>query len=184
MKTNLEYIVNRCKAGDHQAFETLYKTYYRVLFGMALRYTRNQAEAEDILQDAFIKIFQSISSYKSSGSFEGWMRRVVQNTAINHYRSSLRFNLYVEVSEKEDNLNDDSMDILLDALEAKDIIALLNRMPEGYRMVINLFYIDGYSHKEISEMLNISKGTSKSQLFKAKHYLKEMLENDYKQNIV
>jgi RNA polymerase sigma factor (sigma-70 family) len=184
MKTELEHIISGCKAGDHSAFETLYKTYYRLLLGVALRYTRTRPEAEDILQDAFIKIFQSVSSYKNTGSFEGWMRRVVQNTAINYYRSSMRFHLYVDVSEKEDSLNDDSMEAILSALDAKDILTILNRMPEGYRMVINLFYIDGYSHREISEMLNISQGTSKSQLFKAKQYLKELLENDYKQNIV
>jgi RNA polymerase sigma factor (sigma-70 family) len=171
-----EHILKGCKAGDHKAFEELYKTWYRVLLGVAMRYARNRQEAEDILQDAFIKVFHSIGSYRGEGSFEGWLKRVVRNTAINHYRSRIKFDLYIDFAGQEESLNDGS--------DTKDVISLLNKLPEGYRMVINLYFIDGCTHKEIAELLNISTGTSKSQLFKAKQYLKELLENDYLKNII
>ena len=154
-----------------------------MLYGIAMRYSKSQAEAEDILQDSFIKVFNSIGAYQLGGSFEGWLKRIVQNTAINSYRSQLKFNLYVDVSEQELLLSDESPEAIFESLEAKEIILLLNRMPEGYRLILNLYCIDGYSHKEIAQMMNISEGTSKSQLFKAKKYLKSLLETQSKQKI-
>lgn len=183
MEIDLKDIIKRCKAHDHGAFEVLYKKYYRVLLGIALRYTRTEAEAEDVLQDAFIKIFNSIGTFEMKGSFEGWIKRIVQNTAINNYRSSLRFGLHVDISDHEDLANNEAVDAALDVLDARYILHLLNSMPDGYRTILNLYMIDGYSHKEISEMLNITVGTSKSQLFKAKNYLKELIETKDKQII-
>lgn len=153
------------------------------MYGIAMRYSKSQAEAEDILQDSFIKIVNSIGAYQSEGSFEGWLKRIVQNTAINSYRSQLKFNLYVDLSEQELLLSDESPEAIFESLEAKEIILLFNRMPEGYRLILNLYCIDGYSHKEIARMMNISEGTSKSQLFKAKKYLKSLLETQSKQKI-
>lgn len=181
MPTEEEKIVAGCKANDHKAFEIVYKKYYRTLLGISLRYSSNSAEAEDILQDAFIKIFNSIQSFEMKGSFEGWMKRIVQNTAINQYRKNLRFGLYVA---EEDAAGDDGLDALLDNFETKDVLLLLNKLPEGYRIIINLYCIDGYSHKEIAEMLNISTGTSKSQLFKARNQLKQLIESHNKQQVV
>lgn len=181
---DLNKLVERCKANDHKAFEVLYKQYYRVLLGIAMRYTGSLHEAEDVLQDAFIKIFHSIGSYNASGSFEGWIRRIVQNTAINSYRRHLKYDLYIDVSDQEDKLGDDSFDALFDAFETKELIGLLNSMPEGYRLVVNLYYIDGYSHKEIADLLGITTGTSKSQLFKAKNYLKNLIELHNRQKSV
>lgn len=174
--TELEGIINDCKANKNSAFEFLYKKYYRVLYGIALRYCRTTFEADDILQESFIKIFKNIGSYKMDGSFEGWIKRIVQNTAINNYRSNLKLNLNVDISTNDYDVGDDSLNNIFESFETKEIIHLLNQLPEGYRVIINLFCIDGYTHKEIAEMLDISVGTSKSQLFKAKGYLKKSIE--------
>lgn len=182
--TELNKLIERCKANDHKAFEVIYKKYYRVLLGIAMRYTANLHEAEDVLQDAFIKIFHSIGSYNSSGSFEGWIKRIVQNTAINSYRRNLKYDLYIDVSDQEDKLEDDSFISVFDAFETKEVIGLLNGMPEGYRLAINLYFIDGYSHKEIAEMLGVTEGTSKSQLFKAKNHLKHLIEVHHRQKLI
>lgn len=176
-------LIKRCKAGESGGFEQLYKTYYRVLYGIALRYSNSTAEAQDILQDSFIKVFNSIGHYQGDGSFEGWLKRIVQNTAINSYRSRLKFELYVDISGQELLQSDDGPAALFESLEAREIVQLLNRMPEGYRLILNLYCIDGYSHKEIAQMLTISEGTSKSQLFKAKNHLKSLIENQSKQKI-
>lgn len=179
----LSDLIEKCKKNDKQSYEILYKKYYRVLYGIALRYSRTTFEAEDIIQESFIKIFKSIQSFNNQGSFEGWIKRIVQHTAINHYRSNLKFYQNSDYGEQEHSIDDGSFYSIFDALETKEIIKLLNQMPEGYRMVINLFCIDGYSHKEIAEFLNISVGTSKSQLFKAKEHLKQIIETQYKTQI-
>lgn len=176
MEKDLSKIIEQCKANDHKAFELIYKRYFRTLLGIALRYSGSRAEAEDILQDAFIKIFHSIGSYSAKGSFEGWMKRIVQNTAINNFRGRLKVDLYVDLSDQQDRMGDSSAEAIFESFDVKDTVVLLNRMPEGYRMAINLYFIDGYSHKEISELLGISIGASKSQLFKAKNYLKKLIE--------
>jgi RNA polymerase sigma-70 factor (ECF subfamily) len=176
MHEDLQEIVRGCKAGSHQAYEMLYKRFYRVLFVIALRYAASREEAEDILQDAFVKVFHNIRNYSESGSFEGWMKRIVQNTAINYYRSRLKFQHNDEATEQ----SDDSFEKIMSGLDAKNLLDLLNRLPEGYRLIINLYAIDGHSHAEIATMLGISPGTSKSQLFKAKRQLRELLANDFK----
>jgi len=176
MEAELEKLVELCKVNDHHAFETLYRKYYQVFLGIALRYASNRQEAEDTLQDAFIRIFHNIHTYNGTGSFEGWLKRIVQNTSINSYRAKLRTTLHVEISEEEDEISDDSFLTIFESFETKDIVKLLNGMPEGYRVVTNLYFIDGYSHSEIARMLHISPGTSKSQLFKAKKYLKGLIE--------
>jgi RNA polymerase sigma-70 factor (ECF subfamily) len=176
----LNDILAGCKANNHRSFELLFKRYYRILLGIAMRYCRGREEAEDVLQDAFIKIFQNIGSYNGSGSFEGWMKRIVQFTAINNYKSNLKANLHVEISETEEALSDKSFESFFCEFETTEIIGLLQQLPEGYRMAINLYFIDGYSHKEIAEMLGSSTGTSKSQLFKAKNYLKHLLNSNQK----
>jgi RNA polymerase sigma factor (sigma-70 family) len=184
MDSELQKIIDKCKDNDHKAFEVVYKKFYRILLGVAMRYTANYAEAEDILQDSYIKIFHSIHSFAYKGSFEGWMKRIVQNTAINSCRSKLKFELYIELSEQEEKLSDTGFETVLGRLEVKDIVTLLNGMPEGYRLAINLYFIDGYTHREIAAMLNISEGTSKSQLFRAKNYLKNLLETQDKEKII
>jgi RNA polymerase sigma factor (sigma-70 family) len=184
MDLDLDRIIEQCKANDHKAFEIVYRKYYRVLLGIALRYSGSVQEAEDVLQDSFIKIFHSIGSYHRKGSFEGWIKRIVQNTAINSYKSKLKFELYIDVSDIGNKISDDNFNSIFEAFDERDIIGLLNKMPGGYRLVINLYFVDGYSHKEIAEMLNITIGTSKSQLFKAKNYLKNLIEIHNQEKIV
>jgi RNA polymerase sigma factor (sigma-70 family) len=182
MATELEKIIAGCKANDHKAFEIVYKKYYRVLLGISMRYSSTSAEAEDVLQDAFIKIFNNIGAYSEKGSFEGWLKRIVQNTAINQYRKNMRFVLSVESYQEEEEQKTD-LDSIFQNFDTKHILQLLNQLPPGYRLIINLYCIDGYSHKEISGMLNITTGTSKSQLFKARNFLKELIESYNKQVI-
>jgi RNA polymerase sigma factor (sigma-70 family) len=169
-------LIDNCKKKDNKAYEILYKKYYRVLYSIALRYARTSFEAEDILQDSFLKIFKSISSYQIEGSFEGWLKRIVQNTAINSYKSNLKFNNNIHITDEGHDVMDDNFTAIFETFETKDVLKLLNNLPDGYRMIINFYCIDGYTHKEIAEMLNISTGTSKSQLFKAKEYLKKVIE--------
>src|SRR3954464_9532042 len=116
MPAELEKIIAGCKANDHKAFEIVYKKYYRVLLGISLRYSSNTAEAEDILQDAFIKIFNSIGTFEEKGSFEGWMKRIVQNAAINQYRKNLKFGLYV-AHDEHDTSADEGLDSILGNFE-------------------------------------------------------------------
>ena len=184
MEIELDRIVDQCKSNNHKAFEIVYKKYYRILLGVALRYSGNMQEAEDVLQDSFIKIFNSIKSYNNKGSFEGWMKRVVQNTAINNYRDRVKYDIYIDEFDKEDALTHESINTVFESFNENDIITLLNSMPEGYRLAINLYFIDGYSHSEISEMLKITIGTSKSQLYKAKNYLKNLIEINNQAKIV
>ena len=172
----IEELIKSCQNNDAKAYEVLYKKYYRVLYGITLRYCRTSAEAEDVLQDSFIKIFQNITSYKNEGSFEGWLKHIVRNTSINYYRSQVKFNQTVSLSSENYDIGNDSFNDILDSFSTNEILKQLNNLPEGYRLVVNLYCIDGYTHKEIGEMLNISAGTSKSQLFKAREYLKKAIE--------
>ena len=177
MHQELGEIVAGCKAGSHKSYEALYKRFYRTLLVIAMRYTKTREEAEDILQDAFVKVFHNINTYNEKGSFEGWLKRIVQNTAINYYRSSLKFQTGDDEAMDQ---GDDSFEKIMGGMDARNILTLLNNLPEGYRLLINLYAIDGHSHAEIANMLGISVGTSKSQLFKAKKHLRELLRNDYK----
>ena len=181
MHQELDEIIAGCKTGSHKSYEALYKRFYRPLLVIAMRYTRTRDEAEDILQDAFVKVFHNIASYNEKGSFEGWLKRIVQNTAINHYRSGLKFQGGEEEAAEQ---VDDSFEKITGGMDARNIMQVLNRLPEGYRLLINLYAIDGYTHNEIASMLGISPGTSKSQLFKAKKYLRELLRNDYKAYLI
>src|SRR5688500_2126786 len=125
MENDLNRLIEKCKANDHKAFEQLYKQFYRALLGVALRYSATRTEAEDVLQDAFIKIFHHIDSFNGKGSFEGWLKRIVQNTAINNYRTNNKSNLYIEVSKhEEDNISDNSFKTIFDSFEVKDAVDL------------------------------------------------------------
>lgn len=170
---NEQEIIAGCKAGNRKSFEALYSRYGSILYGVAYRYAYGRFHAEDVLQEALIKVYQSIKYFKGEGSFEGWLKRIVVNTAINEFNKHKRSDwLYGE--EKEALWSYEDKDTL-DQLHAEQISKLIQSLPEGYRMVFNLFEIEGYSHAEIAEMMHISEGTSKSQLFKAKTKLKEEL---------
>lgn len=166
-------LIAGCKQGNRGCYELLYKTYGRKLYGIAMRYCSDRVQAEDILQEAMIKVFQSIQHFKGEGSFEGWLKRVVVHTAINAFNKEKRSE-WLYGNEQEALWNEQDKETL-DQMSAQQIASLIQNLPDGYRMVFNLYEIEGYSHIEIADMLNISEGTSKSQLYKAKQRLKEAL---------
>jgi RNA polymerase sigma factor (sigma-70 family) len=163
-------IINGCLAGNRRDQELLYRRHASKLYAACLQYSGNDEEARDILQEGFIKIFENLHHYKHEGSFEGWMRRIIVNTALEKFRS--RHNLY-RVDDidtiQEPDAEPDNQDY--SGLEAKDLLEIIRELPPKYRMVFNLYAIEGYSHKEISTKMNISEGTSKSNLSRARTIL-------------
>jgi RNA polymerase sigma factor (sigma-70 family) len=168
--TDIKKIIKGCIAGDRRDQELLYRRHSGKLYAVCLQYTDNDEEAKDILQEGFIKIFENLHHYRSQGSFEGWVRRIIVNTALEKYRS--RHNLFRvddinSISEPEaEPENEDYA-----GLDAIDLLYIIRELPPKYRMVFNLYAIEGYSHKEISSMLGISEGTSKSNLSRARTIL-------------
>lgn len=172
-------LIKGCLQNDRVMQKMLYDKYAAKMYGIALRYAHDQEDAKDILQDGFIKVFQNLIKFKGTGAFEGWLRRIFVNTAIEHYRK--KSNTYEINDTHEDQVTDDSI-TALDKIAATDILNMIKALPNGYRAVFNLFAIEGYSHKEIAEMLNISEGTSKSQYARAKGLLQEKIKNHEKNN--
>jgi RNA polymerase sigma-70 factor (ECF subfamily) len=158
-------LIKSCVSGDGKAQKRLYDEYSKMMFGICLRYSNSKDDAKDILQDGFIKIFTKISQYNFSGSFEGWMKRIFVNTALEHYRTNKN---HMNQSDVEYANNNPHHDYTIEKISQKEILNMLSKMPPGYRNVLNLFIIEGYSHAEIGEMMGISEGTSKSQLSRAR----------------
>lgn len=153
----------------------LYDRYSRLLFGVCMRYAGDRAEAEDILQESFLKIYFSIKDYSGTGSFTGWMRKIVINTAITHYHRNLKHKHYIEIEEYV-SAETGTSSFEEDFFTSDELIKVLNELPPGYKMVFNLYAVEGYKHKEIAEMLGIDINTSKSQYSRAKAVLREKLE--------
>jgi RNA polymerase sigma-70 factor (ECF subfamily) len=151
----------------------LYQQFAPKMYGVCLRYAGNAEEAEDIVQEGFIKIFNKIGSYRGDGSFEGWIRRIFVNTAIEHFRKKTYLQPLTEV---EENTMEGKYLSVLDKLAEKDIIQLVQQLSPGYRTVFNMYVVEGYTHKQIAEALGISEGTSKSQLSRAKQILQDMVK--------
>ena len=166
-------LIERCLAKDQKAQEILYRRYASKMYGVCLRYARNSMEAEDILQEGYIKVFTYLKDYRFEGSLEGWVRRTIVNTAINYYKH--RIKEAQEVSLQKVDLQKYTAESVLDTMSVNDLLALIQKLPEGYRLVFNLYIIEGYTHKEIGEMLNISENTSKSQLSRARNALQKMV---------
>ncbi|MFO7573641.1 MAG: RNA polymerase sigma factor [Bacteroidales bacterium] len=168
-------IIKGCLAGHRRDQELLYRRYSPALYATCLQYSGGNDEAMDVLQEGFIKIFRNLSQYKHEGSFEGWMRRIIINTALEKYRC--RHNLY----RVDDIIGIDEPEAYPDTedysgVEAMELLAMVRELPPKYRMVFNLYAIEGYSHREISEMMKISEGTSKSNLSRARGILQRKLE--------
>lgn len=171
-----EHIVEGCKAGKRKAYSMLYKKYASVMLGLCLRYCQNLQEAEDVLQEGFIKVFHNISRFRSEGSFEGWIRRIMVNAAIDHYKKNLKNYFHQDLDAIEEKVGDDAgeEDNYRDLeIPADQLMNMIQELPDGYRIVFNLFVIEGYSHKEIAEELNVTENTSKTQLLKARRALRE-----------
>jgi len=167
-------LIKGCLKGNPQMQEELYRRFSPKMYAVCLRYAQDSDDARDLLQEGFIKVYRNLDRYRGEGSFEGWIRRIFVNTAIEYYRKkSLE---YSRVSEKEETTIADADISVLDELAVKDIIGLIQELAPGYRAVFNLYVIEGFSHKEIADMLNISEGTSKSQLARAKSILQKKVE--------
>lgn len=167
-------IIQGCLEHKASSQEKLYALYSRRMMAICLRYTRSRAEAEDIFQEAFVKVFKNIHTWQG-GSFEGWMRRIFVNTAINHFHQNRKYFDHVDASYVESKLF--SSDNIIGELANQELLDLIARLPEGYRLVFNLHVVEGYNHSEIAEMLGIAEGSSKSQLSKAKNHLKKLIED-------
>lgn len=174
---SLDQLIQKCKKNDTKAQSDLYKLFSSKLFALCLKYSRNHAEAEDNLQDAFVTIFKKISQYNYKGSFEGWLKRIVINTALQRYRDKGVFNII-----KEEHFKDVYVEVETDTIDIDFLLNSIQELPDRYRLVFNLYVLDGYSHKEIAKMLNISTGTTKSNLARARMILKDKIEN-YKANL-
>ena len=170
-----QQIIELCAKHDRKAQQVLYDKYSRLLLGICLRYATDKAEAEDILQDSFLKIFFSIKDFTGSGSFIGWLRKVAVNTAITHYHKNLKYRYHVDIDEYV-TIEAGVMSFEEDFFTSDELYKVLNELPTGYRMVFNLYAVEGYKHKEIAEMLGIDTNTSKSQYSRAKAVIRDKLE--------
>jgi RNA polymerase sigma factor (sigma-70 family) len=161
-----------CLKGDARMQEALYRKFSAKMYAVCLRYAAKSEDASDILQDGFVKVFRNLDKYRSEGSFEGWMRRIFVNTAIEHFRKQ---HTVMSATEQQEAMLTDGQWNAFDHLAAKDIMNLVRTLAPGYRQVFNLYAVEGYSHREIAAMLGISEGTSKSQLARAKAILQEKI---------
>jgi RNA polymerase sigma-70 factor (ECF subfamily) len=168
----LDQLIDDCKKNDAKAQEQIYKLFAPKFFGVCLKYATSYVEAEDNLQDGFIIVFKKIEQFQFKGSFEGWAKRIMINNSLQKYRGQVRFLEVVSDNISEDDESEiDGEDISLDYL-----MQIIQELPDRYRMVFNLYALDGYSHKEIAEMLEITTGTTKSNLARARMILKEKID--------
>lgn len=167
-------LVKKCVKGDPKAQRMLFDKFAPKMLGVCIRYTKNVEQAQDVLQDGFVKVFTKLDHFKGGGSLEGWIRRIMVNTALDEIRKNLKFQNNVDVDEVGYKVDDNAY--IIEGLQEEYLLGLINEMPEGYKMVFNMFAIEGYSHKEIADTLEISENTSKSQYSRARAYLKAKLE--------
>jgi len=165
-------IIKGCMKGDRNDQKFLYQALAKKMYAVCLRYARDYTEAEDMLQDGFMKVFEHVNSFKFQGSFEGWVRRIMVNTALEKLRKQ---NILYPVTDVVEYENDSGYDDVFDTVSSKDLIRLIQELSPKYRIVFNLYAIEGYSHQEIGEKLGISEGTSKSNLSRARQILQEKL---------
>ncbi len=168
------HILKLCLKGDPKGQRALYEKYKTAMFRMCLRYSRDRPEAEDLLQDGFIKVFQDLPKFRNTGALGGWIRRVILNVALQHVRKKKDFFIDMPTEQIPENFSEEINEY--QRLDAKVMTQILQELPTGYRTVFNLYVIEGYTHKEIGEILSISPNTSKSQLHKSKALLRRMLE--------
>lgn len=176
-------IIEGCVKHDRKAQQVLYDKYSRFLLGVCLRYATDKAEAEDILQDSFLKIFFNIKDFSGTGSFIGWLRKVAVNTAITHYHKNLKYRHHIEIEEYV-SVETGVKSFEEDFFTSDELYKVLNELPTGYRMVFNLYAVEGYKHKEIAEIMGIDTNTSKSQYSRAKAVIRGKLEKLGKLNSI
>ena len=172
---NSRDIIEGCIRGEKNAQDRLYKQFSSLLYGICLRYAGNKMEAQDVLQEVFVKIYNNIASYNHQGSFEGWLRRIAVNTSITNYRRNLKHAFQKDVDDLT-KMNEEPFDVEDSEFTAEELMLCIEKLPLGYKTIFNLYVIEGFMHKEISDMLNIDVNTSKSQLSRAKVYLQRELK--------
>lgn len=165
-------LIKKVIEGNPRAQKAFYDQYASKMYSVSLRFAKDVDEANDILQEGFVKVFSNLASYRNEGSLEGWIRRTIVNTAINYYKKNLKHRHYsdldtVMIFEKSDNVS------AIDKMSENELLVIISKLPDGYRTVFNLNVIEGYTHREIGDMLNISENTSKSQLARARAYLQK-----------
>ncbi len=163
-----------CLKGKSGAQWELYNRFAPRMYTVSYRYAKNEADAKDILQEAFIHVFNKLEKYNASGSLEGWIRRITVNCAIRHYERSVR---KIDSGDIDHTQPKDVREDVLSAMTVNEIMAVINQLPDGYRVVFNMYAIEGYSHKEISDALGISESSSRSQLTRARKMIIELLHS-------
>jgi RNA polymerase sigma-70 factor (ECF subfamily) len=170
-----QQLINGCVKGDRHAQSRLYNVYHQKMFAVCLRYAHSREEAEEILQEGFMKVFEFVHQYKFAGSFEGWMRRIMVNCALQKYRSKAHLRPVVDIDTTP--LVDTSHDAIIASIGTKELLQMIQQLPPAYKMVFNLHVFEGMKHREIAEILGISEGTSKSNLSDARAILQKAVNN-------
>lgn len=170
---DLQYLIQGCLQSNREAQRKLYQYFYGYAMSICVRYSKSNEEAREVLNDGFMKVFTKIEKYDSEKSFKGWLRRVMINTALDNYRHNFKHYHHRDIEEAEQVF---IAETITHQLSHADLMQLIQQLSPGYRTVFNLYAIDGYTHEEISELLGISVGTSKSNLFKARIHLQAMLK--------
>lgn len=176
MAEKLEILLKGCRKGKPRSQEALYKRFAAAMYGICLQYATSEEDAQDIMQEGFMKVFKKLDQVHNPEAFPGWIRRVMINTALEKYRSQVILQRMDDVRGEADEATDDR---IFDNLTCQELVELIRTLSPKYRMVFNLYAIEGYSHKEISEELGISVGTSKSNLSRARAILQEKIKNIY-----
>lgn len=171
-----EQLVQGCVQGDPVAQKALYQQFSRKMMSVCMRYANDREQAQDMLQDGFVKVFQKIDHFRGDGPLGGWIARTMVNTALDHIRRNKPYDHSVDLTEAEHLHQEEGQ--VLSGMSTDELLALIQALPTGYRTVFNLFVIEGYAHKEIADMLGISENTSKSQFMKARAYLRKLLPKE------
>jgi RNA polymerase sigma factor (sigma-70 family) len=168
----LSYIISECIGGNSQMQEILYRKFAVTMHYQCLRYIKNAADTEDVVQEGFIKVFANLNSYKNEGSFEGWVRKIMIRTALSYLRDNKKFSYHIDLEHareiKEPNI--------FDTLAEKDIQGIVTKLPQRFKKIFNLHVIEGYNHREIAEILGCTESTSKSQFYRSRIRLQKILK--------
>ncbi len=186
MAIDEKQLLELCKKGDRAAQERLFRIYSPVMLGICMRYAKNKQEAEDVMQEGFIKVFTNISGFRGEGSFEGWIKRIMVNTSLNHYYKAKKTasNMSFDDIRETQIVSENEEEVPELRFSQAEMLEAIQKLPEGYRQVFNMYVFEKFKHREIAELLDISVNTSKSQLSKARTHLKNTLlrmEQDKKQ---
>jgi RNA polymerase sigma factor (sigma-70 family) len=171
----LHQLIQECIKGNRQSQSSLYNHFASKMFVVCLRYSRNREEAEEILQEGFMKVFEFIHQFKFAGSFEGWIRKIMVNCALQKFRSKPQLRIVSEIESLNPEFS--GSDDILSRLGTKELLQMVQELPPGYRMVFNLYVFEGMKHSEIANLLGISEGTSKAILSDARHLLQKAISN-------